>query len=70
MKTQRQTQHDAASALTLIPEELLKPVAHAAPQASPSDVPPDARRSEHATASVDQPDQKTSVDGNSSPTSE
>jgi hypothetical protein len=70
MKTQRQVQHEAASALTLIPEELLQPFAHAAPQASPSDAPPDVSHSEPAAASVDQPDQKTSVDGNSSPTSE
>ncbi|MFN5561279.1 MAG: hypothetical protein ACK5CF_11040 [Opitutaceae bacterium] len=36
MKTQRQTQHDAVSALTLIPEELLQPIVHSAPKAAPS----------------------------------
>ena len=55
MKTQRQAQQDAISALTLIPEELFQPVAHAEPQASASDAPPDASLSEPAVAPVDQP---------------
>jgi len=55
MKTQRQTQHDAVSALTLIPEELLQPIVHSVPKASRSDVPPDASYSEPTAASVDRP---------------
>jgi hypothetical protein len=67
MKTQRQAQQNAVSALTLIPEELLQPFARAAPKPRPSGVPPRSSNSERAAASVDQPCQGTSIDGTRSP---